>query len=280
MNTEQQVHQTDDQILFAKLQNGEAEVWEKLLARYSKELHSYFVPLLPTTELAEDLLSETLLALVRSAQILTPKASDELTLADWVWGVAKQCARDFWYAQAQRITNLGMAGVDYAINAFWPNLSDQQRVIVFLRYAQSLPIQQIGELLGLTESTVFALLAPIRYLPADQQERLRQLVILTLAMPKKAEVRDPQLFAPVYPMLLLQKSLCQQQGLIEEVGIFTRAQQQVEQMATTSAASFPDVLVTVEVFLRVAQESGWQDPAPLLRQWIERHPKYDSSGQL
>ncbi|MCB0104300.1 MAG: hypothetical protein KDE53_00255, partial [Caldilineaceae bacterium] len=87
-------------------------------------------------------------------------------------------------------------------------------------------------------------------------------------------------FGAIYPLLMLQKQLNLQNGMSEEAKIFERAQQQVEQLATTPPATFPDVLLRVDMLLRVVQDASSQDPAPLLPQWFERNRKYDSSGQL
>jgi RNA polymerase sigma-70 factor (ECF subfamily) len=75
----------DDEALIASLRRGEREAFDAAYARYRARIFGYLARLCGRRELAEDLVQETFLRLVRFA----PRLADDTRLDVWLYTVAR-----------------------------------------------------------------------------------------------------------------------------------------------------------------------------------------------
>jgi RNA polymerase sigma factor (sigma-70 family) len=87
ITSQQEVSDAD---LLRRLQRGDADAFDALFERHRRGLRAYLVAMTRDVALAEDLLQECFLALVRSVQRLTPRRG----ASGWLYRVARNKAVD------------------------------------------------------------------------------------------------------------------------------------------------------------------------------------------
>lgn len=173
---------TADEGLFREWQEGHAGALEALVRRHHAPLLAHLYRLVGDHALAEDLVQETFLRLVREAHAYRyPRP-----FAPWLYTIARNLARNHWQSAYHRRVAVGseVAAIpaDAPDPAAWLERLEQreglagalaalpieQREVLSLRYGQELPVEEAAAVLGLPAGTVksrtFAALRRLRAL--------------------------------------------------------------------------------------------------------------------
>lgn len=186
---------TADEELFREWQGGSSGALEALVHRHHAPLLAHLYRLVGEHTLAEDLVQETFLRLVREAGAYRyPRP-----FAPWIYTIARNLARNHWQSAHHRrvavgvpVSVEGVADPDPAawldrleqregLRAALSGLSFEQQEVLSLRFGEGLPVDEAAQLLGLPAGTVksrtFNALRRLRSLldedessPLDRQE--------------------------------------------------------------------------------------------------------------
>lgn len=159
---------TTDEDLFREWQGGAAGALEALAGRYHAPLLAHLYRLTGDRQLAEDLVQETFLRLVRDAHTYRyPRP-----FAPWLYTIARNLARNAWQNAYRRRVVLGEGAPDARADspdpAAWlerlegheelrravAELTFEQREVLSLRFGQELPVGEVAAALGLPPGTV------------------------------------------------------------------------------------------------------------------------------
>ena len=178
---------TADEALFREWQEGHAGALEALVRRHHAPLLAHLYRLVGDRALAEDLVQETFLRLVREGHAYRyPRP-----FAPWLYTIARNLARNHWQSAYQRRVAVGTAAAEAPADtpdpAAWLERLEQreglhaalaalpleQREVLSLRYGQGRPVEEAAALLGLPAGTVksrtFAALRRLRALLAPDE---------------------------------------------------------------------------------------------------------------
>jgi RNA polymerase sigma-70 factor, ECF subfamily len=169
-----------DEQLLAAYRGGEVAAFEALLNRYEKPIWTYLRRFVRRDEVAEDLLQEVFLRVVRDAQeAAAPAWKGQAKFSTWLYTIARNLCVDRARREALRTAASLDAGsgeialhdripspergaeavvagrqaalrIDRAIAA----LPDDQREVFLMREAMELPFAEIAALVGVSEPTV------------------------------------------------------------------------------------------------------------------------------
>ena len=135
--------------------------FEKLYKQYVAALYRYARTCVGRPEIAEDVVSETFLALFKNLERV-----DDAQLPAWLYTVAKRRASDYWRRwfqeakQAGALTEMSQppSQQDQVPLALWLDrhlqLKPLHRMCLILRYGHGMTREEIAEQLGLTEIQV------------------------------------------------------------------------------------------------------------------------------
>ena len=167
---------TADAELLRLAQQGSRAAWEALYRRYLPSVWRYVhTQVHGDQHAAEDIVSETFLALVRSLKKLD---ADGGPLYPWLIGVARHKVGDHWRQVGHRRDDRLVAGQQQVDPVHWGNpsacletaetrrqvaeamagLSDEERLVLEWKYVDDLPVHDIAQRLGRTEKAVESLL--------------------------------------------------------------------------------------------------------------------------
>lgn len=254
---------TADDALVAALQAGDAVAWELFLDRYGTKLQAYLRHVLPTETGVADVLSDTMLAAVQSIH----QFSHEVSLQTWFYSLAYRKVIDFWRRQQRFPATLDTPGfTNMAFREVMAELPELAQHVFLLRYYVGLSVEEISEILGRSYKATESLLKRIRQQFHDANDSTSALISPNESVRGSEQLEAKPIFGAVYPMILLQKQLCQQQGMTAETAIFEQAQRQIDQLATIAPTDFLAELQFIENSVMT------EDPARLIRVWLERHP--------
>lgn len=157
-----------DEELFYQWQQGNAGALEMLVQRYHRVLLAYLYRLVGQVQLAEDLMQETFVSLVREAQSYRyPRP-----FAPWLYTIAHNLARNDRTSAYRRHVELGQSLPETptsdldpaALVERWTQHDDLQRALVFLnfeqrevlslRFGQEMSVKEVADLLGIPMGTV------------------------------------------------------------------------------------------------------------------------------
>lgn len=170
---------TDEDLMERYRDDGRVECFEALITRHERRLYHFLLRHTQDAELANDLLQDTLLRVVRSAPTWTRKAR----FTTWVYTIARNLTVDAARkGKHRRTTSLdapvgddpegrplveqtpgtsedGYDRVDRAevavrIEAAIAELSAEQREVFLLRETQQLSFGEIAEIVGVSENTI------------------------------------------------------------------------------------------------------------------------------
>ncbi|MBK8051629.1 MAG: sigma-70 family RNA polymerase sigma factor [Anaerolineales bacterium] len=146
-----------------RLQLGDNGAWTELTRDYSPRLFSYLRHNLPTSADAEDALSETMLAAVRSL----PNFDGKVAISTYLYSLAYRKVADFW-RRRQHVTELtesaavtemrDEADLEEALNEL-PEISKQ---VLLLRYQVGLSVSEIAEVIDRSYKGTESLLSRAR----------------------------------------------------------------------------------------------------------------------
>jgi RNA polymerase sigma-70 factor, ECF subfamily len=157
-----------DEELFRQWQKGNAEALETLVQRYSRVLLAYLYRLVGQTQIAEDLMQETFVRLVREAQSYRyPRP-----FAPWLYTIARNLALNEHASAYRRRVELGLPLPEVLTSELDPaemvegwtrrddlqqalvHLTFEQREVLSLRFGQEMSVKEVADLLGIPTGTV------------------------------------------------------------------------------------------------------------------------------
>jgi RNA polymerase sigma factor (sigma-70 family) len=157
-----------DEELFRQWQKGNAEALETLVQRYHRVLLAYLYRLVGHAQIAEDLLQETFVRLVREAQSYHyPRP-----FAPWLYTIAHNLALNEHASAYRRHIELGQPLPETPTSHLDPSelverwdqhdelqkalvsLSFEQREVLSLRFGQEMSVKEVAHLLGIPVGTV------------------------------------------------------------------------------------------------------------------------------
>ena len=150
---------TSDEALMLEFQGGSRAAFEELFGRYRKPLYGFFARRLNNPELAEDLVQETFLAVIRAASRYEPRAS----VRAYLYGIALKLLA----AERRKFLTSSTSG-QFASEpktdgtpecALWvrqamEKMDAPEREILMLREYEQLSYSDIAELLRIPVNTV------------------------------------------------------------------------------------------------------------------------------
>jgi len=149
----------DETALLARARQGEPEAIDQLYRRHRREVYTLCLNLCDNREEAQDLLQETFLRAVRGLAGFGGRCQ----VKTWLFRIAVNAARDLARRHRRRpeaplleqpaeaVCDSGMIDL---VRATLGCLEEDHRVLLSLRYAQSLSYQEIGNCLGWSQSRV------------------------------------------------------------------------------------------------------------------------------
>lgn len=149
--------------LLMRLRDGDQNAWDEVYREWSQKIFSYLRFNLPTSEDAEDLLSETFMAAVKSIHHFDGKSA----LSTWLYTLAHNKMVDFW--RSHQVTeelplNLSVSEEESGLD-FQESLnrlpSDAQQALL-LRYREGLGVDEVAKVMGKTYKATESLLSRAR----------------------------------------------------------------------------------------------------------------------
>ena len=147
-----------------RLQAGDNAAWELFMAEWSQRLYNYVSYNLRGADEAEDVLSETLLAVVQAIRSF----DGNVNLSTFVYSIAYRKVADYW--RARQVTSelpewLSTAGPnDTSIELYeaLAELPEQAQQVLLLRYHVGLSVAEIAVVLGRSYKATESLLSRVR----------------------------------------------------------------------------------------------------------------------
>ena len=168
-----------DEVLMERYKEGDARAFEVLLGRHQRAIFGFIYRMMKDREVANDLLQETFLRVVKNAKSYSPKAK----FTTWLYTIARnQCIDALRKAVHRRHPSLDqpqgpdpegrtlmekLAGpsedafeqidsqeVRSRVEQAVASLSDEQREVFVMREFQRLKFNEIAELVKVSENTV------------------------------------------------------------------------------------------------------------------------------
>jgi len=157
--------QTDDRLLVARLQQGDAGAIEEIVEKYKRQVFAFIVRMVDEHETAEDLFQETWLRVVRSARSFRGDAK----ISTWLFQIALNLCRD----HIRKIGKTVMVPLEEAepltcepgvdpirmleaneVRRMVNELPVKMREVVVLRFFHDLDDREIAETIGCPVGTV------------------------------------------------------------------------------------------------------------------------------
>lgn len=157
-----------DEELFRQWQRGNVDAFETLVQRYQRPLLSHLYSLVGSAQIAEDLVQETFVRLVREAQSYRyPRP-----FFPWLYTIARNLALKELASAYHRHVDLGIALPQASTQESDPeeaverweqrhnlqralvHLSFEQREVLSLRFREELSVKEVAELLAIPVGTV------------------------------------------------------------------------------------------------------------------------------
>lgn len=161
----------DDSKLIKKCQNGDKEAFQELISKYHPFVYKFLFKLTGEEEIAEDLNQETFLKVIKSIDKFD--IHGKAKFSTYIITVAKHCYIDYLRKQNKFInyisidedmsiedTQLNVEGtvIDNMYNEKimekMSSLSEEQQIVIKMKYIEGLTLNEIGEKLKLEPKTI------------------------------------------------------------------------------------------------------------------------------
>ena len=156
-----------DADLMDRVREGETERLALLFDRHHRRLYGFFLRLTGSRAVAEDLVQEVFVRMLRYRQTFRPGAE----FAPWMYTLARNAAHDHWRSrprelemteetpepvapEAHPLAGLEAADASRRLAAALARLDPAKRELLLMARSGELRYQAIGELLGITEGAV------------------------------------------------------------------------------------------------------------------------------
>jgi RNA polymerase sigma-70 factor (ECF subfamily) len=173
------LHDEADEALMVRYQKGEVRAFEILLTRHRKPIYNFILRFVGSRELAEDLMQETFLRVIRGAENYKRQAK----FTTWLYTIARNlCVDQSRRAKHRRAQSLDqpmsssaesgtlldvVPGKDMPsdraavskeihrkLHEALERLSEEQREVFLMREFLDMPFKQIADVVGVPENTV------------------------------------------------------------------------------------------------------------------------------
>ena len=171
--------EVSDEDLMERFRDGDARAFESLLERHERKIFNFIFRFVRNRELANDLLQETFLRVVKNAKRYTRKAK----FTTWLYTIARNQSIDALRRQQhrrhrsldppsgkaadgptllERVPGQSPDGLERTdahqisarISAAIDELSEEQREVFVMREVQQLKFKEIAEVIGVSENTI------------------------------------------------------------------------------------------------------------------------------
>jgi RNA polymerase sigma-70 factor (ECF subfamily) len=148
-----------------RLQVGDNDAWEGLILESQNRLYTYLLYNVPSSEDAQDLLSEIYMAALRSITSLDRSGA----LMRWLFAIARRKVADYW-RRSQPVSELPDTleyisnGISLEFREALALLPEQARQALLLRYREGLSVDEVAHILGRSYKATESLLSRGRIL--------------------------------------------------------------------------------------------------------------------
>lgn len=156
-----------DSDLMGRVREGETERLAPLFDRHHRRLYNYFLRLVGSRAVAEDLVQEVFVRMLRYRQTFRPGAE----FVPWMYALARNAANDHWRARPRELEMTAetpepvaveahpLAGLEAAesqrrLAAALARLEPDKRELLLMARSGDLRYEAIGRLLGVSEGAV------------------------------------------------------------------------------------------------------------------------------
>lgn len=221
---QQQSDAPDEAAFVAQLKRGDQQAWTEFVDNYSPLLYNHLRPRLPTHDAADDVLNETLMALVRAIR----QFDHQVSLTTFVFALAQRAVADYWrrlpQAELDHSTAISPALVD--------GLPDLLQQALLLRYHNGYSIDEIAHILGRSNKATESLLQRAR-----NSLRIQMAAGAIPAVENAPDLMRPASLCSVLPMLSTQQQTCLDLQMPTEAAIFQRALRFLQRLMSEQPAS-------------------------------------------
>lgn len=151
---------TDPEFL-RQLQQGEERAWQQLLEDWQGPLFRYLSYSLPSAEVAQDVLSETLVALVQAIK----RFDGNVAISTFIYSIASRKTADFYRRRRpiaelpETLTVQGPSLDGLELNETLSQLPPQYREALLLRYDAGLSVGEVANVIGRSYKATESLLS-------------------------------------------------------------------------------------------------------------------------
>lgn len=172
-----------DRSLVIKALNGKEDAWEKLINRYQRRIYNFALRMTSNREDAMDLMQEIFLSVYRNLAGFSQRAA----FSAWIFKIASNRAVDF-FRKKRPVDSLPMEETfedpsprvnpmsslmrhesNRAVMSLLEQLSQEQRLVVELKFFQEQTFEEMSENLGVSSNTLksrlYGALKKIKALP-------------------------------------------------------------------------------------------------------------------
>ncbi len=149
---------TSDEALILEFQRGSREAFEEIYARYREPLYGFFRRRLASASVAEELMQDTFLAVIRGSARYEPRA----LVRTWLYGIAmnvlsaerRKQSRRFGAPEAAECVRANEAEAKLQAQEALAALDPLERELLMLREYEQLSYAEISRLLRIPLNTV------------------------------------------------------------------------------------------------------------------------------
>ena len=144
-----------------RLQNGDNLAWEQLLDEWQGPLFQYLCYSLPSTEAAQDVLSDTLEALVKAFLRFDGKAA----ISTFMYSIASRKIADYYRKRKktteipETISTRAPSSDSMVFRDVLENIQPQYREALLLRYHMGLSVSEVAQVIGRSYKATESLLS-------------------------------------------------------------------------------------------------------------------------
>lgn len=150
--------------LLRRLKSQDEQAWAIVASEYGGKLYSYLRHRLPSPQDIEDVLSETMLAAVRSI----PTFDGKVTLTTYLFALANRKIADFWRRQQttselpETLMDAGLSSESMEFQEVLQRLRPNHLQVLLMRYHVGLGVDEIAKVLGVSYKSTESLLSRAR----------------------------------------------------------------------------------------------------------------------
>lgn len=160
MTSQESGKKTDPEFL-RRLQSGEELAWQQLLEEWQDSLYRYLCYNLPSTDIAQDTLGETFVALVQAIQ----RFDGNVAISTFIFSIASRKVADYYRrrkltsALPETLTVRGPSSDALEFGEAFASISPHYREALLLRYHIGLSVSEVADVLGRTYKATESLLS-------------------------------------------------------------------------------------------------------------------------